>query len=283
MLRKIFSLSIIFFVANTLSNTIDDWPSDSSDCNTAIKKLFQEVTKDYLKDFDSQFNKGSFNTLFQNMKEQLTSNQMNAINENILNDLPQLRNEVSSFEEVSFSLSEASALRETIEKHPVAGLHRLSDYDPLEQIHFCFGRAHASYLECMRQDYPSDAFMKIWVVGEMTTQKGKNVTHHVAFLVPTNKTPSGWWVIDSRLPSPVSPKTWYKYWEQELTGDRLLLLSTPQRIMATAMNQESERKIMRRSVEHPLAKIRLGEYFKDLYQSYLRDLPKLTPVIGGGS
>ncbi|HSI05436.1 MAG TPA: hypothetical protein VLC93_13205, partial [Myxococcota bacterium] len=47
----------------------------------------------------------------------------------------------------------------------VAGLHRLSTYDPKSEFGLCYGRAFSGYVEALRHGISRDAIRKVWVVG----------------------------------------------------------------------------------------------------------------------
>jgi hypothetical protein len=149
-----------------------------------------------------------------------------------------------------------------VQSNPVACLGALSKFERGDgrQIGFCYGRAHAAYLEARAAGFPEASMRKIFLVGELVGPTSRWDFHSALAVAGDN--PEGWWMEDAVLPEPVLPSEWLRVWTREKAQDpdelALLFVAPPTQLVRDP----------RLTVRDAVASDVVGPYFRALLRTY---------------
>lgn len=139
---------------------------------------------------------------------------------------------------------------------------RVNEYDPNNQVGFCFGRAMATHLEALKNRIDKQSILKLWLVGEF---ENAHWNHHVAVILRAND--RKWYVLDPLFSRIFTTSEYVSLFNRQY-GYRLAMVPTnPKRFLsAKSKLDRSYSRYNKKNLSYDFSNMEIfwKEFFTDL-------------------
>lgn len=231
-----------------------------SNCYQSLNRFISKVY-----DKDINLDKMDLNMQFyQKYVREKSDQEISALNSSMLNELNNLpynpKREISANEiEELFQVVKG---KNVIKKSCAA----VNEYDPHNQVGFCFGRAMFSHLEALKFKIDKELILKFWLVGEF---ENAHWNHHVAVGVRGND--KKWYIVDPLFDQIFLAEHYLEIFNSKF-GNRLALVpSSPKRFLsAKAIKDDNYAGYQKRHLYHDFSSLQI--YWKEFFTDLLEEL-----------